>query len=257
MVKSSQHVMQIMETQTGFDLRTALESWRHEMANQPNFTAEDQGELEGHLRDAMADLRQRGLNDEEAFWLARRRIGKPQQLAEEFAKGDPAGIWRARLFWIALGLLAWAVWAQFVNAFWNLLVTNPHPLIPDWVRFYFPHWFDEILRSFYFRPIVLMLSNLLPFFGIGMRLVKGRPIPGASLWHFVSKSRLRFGVTALIVVFLLQCVVIGFRPALWTHQMSAINLFVMTVFSAFWPLTLVGVVAWLLPIGRPVARQVP
>src|SRR5450432_1822374 len=91
-----------MENQTRFDLNAAVESWRNELAAQPNLASDDRRELETHLRDAIAGFQQRGLNDEESFWLARRRVGQPQQIGEEFVKADPIKIWRERVFWVLL-----------------------------------------------------------------------------------------------------------------------------------------------------------
>jgi uncharacterized membrane protein len=104
MAGRSQHPVQIMENQTRFDLNAAIESWRNELAAQPNLASDDRRELETHLRDAIAGFQQRGLNDEESFWLARRRVGQPQQIGEEFVKADPAKAWSERLFWMATGI---------------------------------------------------------------------------------------------------------------------------------------------------------
>jgi hypothetical protein len=78
-----------MENQTRYDLNAAVENWRNELAAQPNLTSDDRRELETHLRAAIAGFQQRGLNDEESFWLARKRVGQPPQLGEEFVKADP------------------------------------------------------------------------------------------------------------------------------------------------------------------------
>jgi hypothetical protein len=93
-----------MENQTGYDLNAAVENWRRELAAQPGLTADERRELETHVRDAVADFQKRGLNDEESFWLACRRVGQPQQLGEEFAKADPTKVWRERAFWMVLGI---------------------------------------------------------------------------------------------------------------------------------------------------------
>jgi hypothetical protein len=103
MAESPQYPVQIMENQTRFDLTAALENWRQDLATQPQLSAEDRRELETHLRDSLAELKQRGLNEQESFWLARRRLGPPAQIAEEFAKAVPLSIWRARMPWIAAG----------------------------------------------------------------------------------------------------------------------------------------------------------
>ena len=84
-----------MENQTRFDLNAAVENWRQELAVQPAFTPDNRRELETHLRDALAELKARGLNDEESFWLARRRVGQPKKLAQEFIKVDQTQAWRA------------------------------------------------------------------------------------------------------------------------------------------------------------------
>jgi hypothetical protein len=94
-----------MENQTRFDLNAAIENWRNELAAQPNLAPDDRRELETHLRDSIAGFQQRGLNEEESFWLARRRVGQPQQLGEEFVKADPPKVWRERVFWMAAGAL--------------------------------------------------------------------------------------------------------------------------------------------------------
>ena len=100
-----------MENQTRFDLNAAVENWRNELAAQPNLASEDRRELETHLRDAIAGFQQRGLNDEESFWLARKRVGQPQKLGEEFVKADSNSIWRERVFWMTAGVLAlWPLW---------------------------------------------------------------------------------------------------------------------------------------------------
>ncbi len=109
-----------MATQTRFDLNAAVDNWRNELAAQPQLTPDDRRELEKHLADSMAGLRDRGLNDEESFWLATRRIGQPQQLAEEFEKVDPQNIWRERAFCMVLALLTFSLWQSFVDLFLNL-----------------------------------------------------------------------------------------------------------------------------------------
>jgi hypothetical protein len=77
-----------MEPQTRFDLNRALASWRRQLNAQSGLTADHRRELETHLWDSIADLRQCGLNEEEAFWLARRRVGALSELGQEFANAD-------------------------------------------------------------------------------------------------------------------------------------------------------------------------
>jgi hypothetical protein len=75
-----------MENQTRFDLNAAIENWRNELAAQPHLASDDRRELETHLRDAIAGFQQLGLNDEESFWLACKKIGQLRQIGKEFKK---------------------------------------------------------------------------------------------------------------------------------------------------------------------------
>ena len=126
-----------MATQTRFDLNTAIETWRNELAAQPQLTPDDRRELERHLNDCVAELRGRGLGDEESFWLARRRVGQPQQLADEFKKVNPGSVWPERAFWMAVALVG-----SYAFKIWS-----------DLLAFRVPEWFFVAL----FGPMVVLL----------------------------------------------------------------------------------------------------
>lgn len=132
MAGRSQHAGQIMENETRFSLNIAIESWRSELAVQPNLASDDRLELETHLRDAVAGFQQCGLNDEESFWLARRRVGQPQQLGEEFVKINPTAVWREQMYWLALGIICWQLMLMLVN----VAKITLNYLTPDLHRFY-------------------------------------------------------------------------------------------------------------------------
>jgi magnesium-transporting ATPase (P-type) len=131
-----------MATQTRFDLNAALENWRKELAAQPQLTPEDRRELEKHLADSMAELRQRGLSEEESFWLARRRIGQPQQLAEEFEKAEPGRVWQERFFWMAVALVG-----SYLFVTWK-------DLLATWVNQ------SAWVEAFYFIPAIVLIGSI-------------------------------------------------------------------------------------------------
>jgi hypothetical protein len=133
-----------MENQTRYDLNAAIENWRNELAAQPNLASDDRRELETHLRDAIAGFQQRGLNDEESFWLARRRVGQPPQLGEEFVKANPTTIWRERVFWTVLILFLMDI---FKNAAWSISAMQQ----------------GIFLNSIYYNALV-SISYLIPVF---------------------------------------------------------------------------------------------
>jgi hypothetical protein len=115
-----------MENQTSFDLNQALTQWRDEFKRQPHLSAEQIRELESHLHDSLAELQQRGLNAEEAFWLACRRFGASQSFAEEMAKVDASRIWTERVFWMVLGVIVTNLWLNLAHVIYQIFVPREY-----------------------------------------------------------------------------------------------------------------------------------
>ncbi len=88
-----------MEPHSRFDLDAAISTWRADLARHPGPAPADLRELEAHLREAFAELTKVGLRNDEAFLIARRRIGAPAPVAAEFAKTSLPPMWRSLLFW--------------------------------------------------------------------------------------------------------------------------------------------------------------
>jgi hypothetical protein len=236
MAGRSQLPVQIMENQTRFDLNAAVENWRNELAAQPNLASDDRRELETHLRDAIAAFQQRGLNDEESFWLARRRVGQPQQLVEEFEKADPIKIWRERVFWMVLAYLVILLWTGSVSCIVNVLYNFFHQtaLIP---------WFGGI---FY------LVFAWLPIVGCAILVAKGKFAFNFQKWFLCFSLSRRLAITAIswslinntLPIWLLlekQEPNISFHANLWQGLLSNI------LFSTIHILALVVLLIWLMP----------
>ena len=193
-----------METQTRFDLAAAITKWQEELAAQADLTPIVRRELETHLRDTIAEMRGRGLNNEESFWLARRRVGQPQQLNEEFLKSDPTEIWRKRAFLVSLAMLVVPLWIQFSS---TLSISIVHIVfgsspMPHWANVYMPMWAQ---RSYYDLPnfALRVLLNLLPIYLLAVSR-KGRKNRMIELMLSFFQSRGRFliisGIHALMFI---------------------------------------------------------
>lgn len=115
----SQHPKQVMEHQTSYDINADINRWKQELAAQPGLTIDNRRELETHLHDTVTELQKLGLNDEESFWLACRRIGPPQDLSLEFLKASPLNLWSDRVFWMALTLVG-----SYLFMTWKDLLTT-------------------------------------------------------------------------------------------------------------------------------------
>ena len=256
MADCSQHPQQIMENQTCYDLNAALENWRQELAAQSGLTPEVRRELETHLCDAMAGFQQRGLSDEESFWLARRRVGQPTQLAEEFVKADPAKVWRERVFWMGVAFLVVNLWGTILQGFlqgYTIGNTRYFPPIrlenslSDWVLFYLPHWLREfpgISGSVFFGQFI----RLIPIVCCALFLSSGRLKGGRFIWQFIFQSRTRFVLLGMFLIVTVNWLSVFLsNPPEYMHASVAAMFFNRLVYSTPWDFSLVALIAWLLP----------
>jgi hypothetical protein len=91
-------------TPAPFDLNRALQQWRAGLDQSPAFRRENLDELESHVHDSIAHLRQLGLGEDEACLLALRRVGADAALVAEFAKVNAPDIWLHRALWMLVGI---------------------------------------------------------------------------------------------------------------------------------------------------------
>lgn len=126
----SRYSLEIMETQTSFDLNLAIRRWRENLANSPAFQSENLNELESHLRDSTDRMRTPQLSEEEAFLIAARRIGQSRQLESEFGKLNRNSIWLGRVIWMLIGIQVWPLFdlltSNIVGYAFALGWTNVH-----------------------------------------------------------------------------------------------------------------------------------
>jgi hypothetical protein len=262
MAESPQHIVQIMETGTRFDLSAAIESWQNQLAAQPDLTADNRRELEAHMQDSIAALQRRGLTEEESFWLACRRVGQPQQLAEEFVKVDPIAVWRDRVFWLAMGICVMRLWSGFPRYFLDrlrfgiihLFAVNFH--LPDWVLFYVPFRTDGISEFMLRNQVFGILFWWAPLICLIALLATGRLSRVALLvrFFFASRARLLLAAGTSLTVYYGWAVAAAIRtlghvtptpgiPSMtFAIQLAAGN----AIISAL----LAGLIAWLLPVER-------
>jgi len=73
-----------MKNRAQFDLEHALDGWRKEIQRDGTVEDEQRVELENHLLESLAELQALGLSEEEAFLIARRRLGETSQISHEF-----------------------------------------------------------------------------------------------------------------------------------------------------------------------------
>ena len=75
-------------------LETQIAEWRAYVATAPGVNGHDVDELEDHLRGQIAELHSAGLNDDEAFLVAVKRMGDLDDLSREFAREHSGRLWK-------------------------------------------------------------------------------------------------------------------------------------------------------------------
>ena len=259
-----------MENQTRFDLNSAIHDWQQELAAQAGLTPEVRPELETHLRDCVTELAERGLNAEESFWLARRRVGQPQALGEEFAKANPATVWRQRLFWMILGVFAAQLWFGFAPFLWDLatrpvvrhLSKSGGQVLPDWVLFYLPFPSAGDFQRLIHSPLAHGLFSLLPIICLAVLLARGLMDRVASTLQFAFQSRRRF-VGVSVALFFIYCswmvhVLLNFAQQQPSQGNPSVGFVIRMILSRLlFGVAMVAMIAWLIPGRNRPATQEP
>lgn len=75
-----------MENRADFSLESNIQNWKSILTKKNNLTKSNIIELENHLLDLIDDLESKGLSKEESFLIAKKRIGKTDDICLEFDK---------------------------------------------------------------------------------------------------------------------------------------------------------------------------
>ena len=84
-------------------LEAQISQWRGWLRRRPAIAETDVEELEGHLRDVVAALRQSGLAADEAFLVAVKRLGNLDAVSREFAREHSERLWKQLVMTSATG----------------------------------------------------------------------------------------------------------------------------------------------------------
>ncbi len=76
------------------DLEIQISEWRAYLTRRQAIHGTDVAELEGHLREQVADLSRAGLGEDEAFLIAVKRMGNLDALSREFAREHSDRLWK-------------------------------------------------------------------------------------------------------------------------------------------------------------------
>src|ERR1035437_9289519 len=110
-----------METNNEFNIQEQLDHWVNRIKTEPSFTESDSEELKSHLLDSIDQLKDTGLNDEEAFLVASRRIGTTVDWEEDYSQANSQVIQMRRSVLILAGVLVYFCLYYFIESTSRLL----------------------------------------------------------------------------------------------------------------------------------------
>jgi len=96
-------------------LNDLIKQWKEGLSGRESFQLDDLTELEQHLRHSIMALRNSGLNDQEAFFVASSRLGNAAALETEFGKVNGNLTWQRRVFWMLAGYVSLLVFGKFIG----------------------------------------------------------------------------------------------------------------------------------------------
>lgn len=140
-----------------FDLNEEIGKWRCGLAASQSLEMFDIDELEGHLREEIERLTALKLSEQEAFYVARHRLGDTGSLADEFAKVNGSVLWSKRLFWATVGLFGYIVaiyMAKCVSAGFVVLAWFAG------LNGYALGVFDAVAQAVFFLAVIFLLYEI-------------------------------------------------------------------------------------------------
>ncbi len=102
-----------------FDLDAQRRGWRDALLREDALGPDEVDELEDHLLSELETLKAVGLSEEEAFWVAAKRVGDGDVLALEFGKVNRRAVWSKRAQWMLAGYLTAVLLTALFSALSN------------------------------------------------------------------------------------------------------------------------------------------
>lgn len=112
-----------MEYRKRFDLNHSIRQWKGTLSQNGALSPDNILELESHLLDEVDMLKTRGLNEEESFLVAQRRIGNVDALTSEYGKVNKNRRFLFRLKPYITGILIYVAFHSVVRVvhYWGLM----------------------------------------------------------------------------------------------------------------------------------------
>lgn len=104
------------------DIKHWMNDWKQELLSSESISHEEVDEMTDHLYNELDGLRSLGLNDKEAFAVAKMRMGNCSDMETEYSKAYRGRVWNRRVMWMIWGYLLIHIWTftlQNVVGIWT------------------------------------------------------------------------------------------------------------------------------------------
>jgi hypothetical protein len=146
-----------VEKNMEFDLQQQIDIWTRKIKSEPSITESDSEELRSHLLDMIDQLKETGLDDEEAFWVASRRMGTSTDWGGAYKEANNPIIQIRRSALILAGVLVYFLFYHFIEFSSRLLLAIfLHEGVDGNLSVY---WVSRYLLGSHF-VIVLLLTSI-------------------------------------------------------------------------------------------------
>ena len=225
-----------------FNLNDQISKWRSNLAESQTLETPDMDELESHLREEIEHLMALKLSQEEAFYVARHRLGDTGSLAEEFAKINGSVLWSKRLFWAVAGLFGYVVATYIAKS-----VTSGF-LMLAWfagVKGHALGILDVVLRSAFFLTVIFVVYEIVKRINIRGRIF-GKLAD--NLWGIFAVFTGVFAITAAALAcrFLVPATVARMSVKEWS-EMALFRAYIELIWVIVSPLILLTALIYLRP----------
>ena len=139
-----------------FNLDRKIDSWTNQLKSDSSFTENDAEELKSHFYDITDELKKKGLDEEEADLIARKRLGEQFELEPEFAEANKPIIHIRRSLLILAGVLAYFIIYYFILSTSKMLIMLL--LIADVGKMETVEWTSRYLITWHFVIVIFFAS---------------------------------------------------------------------------------------------------
>jgi len=157
-----------MENNSNFNLQERIDLWIYDLNSKPYITEADSEELRTHLFDIIEHLKEAGLDDEEAFLVATKRLGNIDDLIDDYEQTNFDILQVKKSLIIFLGVLLYFLNFYFIKSSYKVLIftllTTNHTeglLALNWGKRYLICWYFIVI--IFFVSIILMERKTLSF----------------------------------------------------------------------------------------------